>query len=155
MPAQVEIIDMLSDAAGIEKIGLLSPAAPFAMNFAGGKPIKPYLDGSALMTMNVQISGRGADQMAVASRLCEICDTITRRNPRTFTKTDEWEIRRITVGTPPAPKGLSEDGIWFYACVISVNYFYKPNFNPRFQSGQGSDIEALTKKIKASTQKSI
>lgn len=126
MPVQVEIIDMLSDIAGIEKIGLLSPAASLAMNFAGGKTVKPYLDGSALMNMNVQISGKGVDQMAVASRLCEICDNLTRRNPRTFTKTDEWEIRRITVGTPPAPKGLSEDGIWFYACVISVNYFYKP-----------------------------
>ena len=126
MPAQVEIIDMLSDTAGIGNIGLLSLAVDFAMNFAGGKPIKPYLDGSALMTMNVQISGKGTDQMEVASRLCEICDTLTRKNFRTFPKTDEWEIRRITVGTPPAPKGLGEDGTWFYACVISVNYFHKP-----------------------------
>lgn len=126
MPAQVEIIDMLSDIAGIEKIGLLSPAVDFAMNFAGGKPIKPYLDGSALMNMNVQISGKGTDQMAVANRLCDICDTLTRKNFRTFPKTEEWEIRRITVGTPPAPKGLSEGGIWFYACVLSINYFYRP-----------------------------
>ncbi|MDE6745590.1 MAG: minor capsid protein, partial [Oscillospiraceae bacterium] len=119
MPAQVEIIDMLSDAAVISKIGLLSPAVDLAMNFAGGKTVKPYLDGSALMTMNVQISGKGADQMKVANRLCEICDTITHRNFRTFPKTDKWEIRRITVGTPPAPKGLDEDGTWFYACIIS------------------------------------
>lgn len=126
MSAQVEIIDMLSDAAGIKKIGLISPAVDFAMNFAGGKPIKPYLDGSALMNMNVQITGKSVDQMALASRLCEICDTLTRKNPRTYPKTEEWEIRRITVGTPPAPKGLGEDGTWFYACVISVNYFYKP-----------------------------
>ena len=126
MPAQVEIIDTLSDAAEINKIGLLSPAVDFAMNFAGGKTVKPYLDGSALMTMNVQISGKGTDQMAVANRLCEICDTLTRKNFRTFPKTDEWEIRSVTVGTPPAPKGLSEDGVWFYACVISVNYYYKP-----------------------------
>lgn len=126
MPAQVEIIDMLSDVAGIGNIGLLSPAVDFAMNFAGGKPIKPYLDGSALMNMNVQISGKGFDQMEIASRLCEICDTLTRKNFRTFPKTDEWEIRHVTVGTPPAPKGLGEDGTWFYAGVISVNYFYKP-----------------------------
>ena len=126
MPAQVEIIDMLSDAAGIEKIGLLSPAVDFAMNFAGGKPVKQYLGGSALMTMNVQISGKGTDQMEVANRLGEIWDTLTRKKFRTFPKPDEWEIRRITVGTPPAPKGLGEDGTWFYACVISVNYFYKP-----------------------------
>lgn len=126
MPAQVEIIDMLSDAAGIKSIGLLSPDVDFAMNFAGGKPVKSYLDGSALMNMNVQISGKGNDQMAVASRLCEICDTLTRRHFRTFPKTDEWEIRRVTVGTPPAPKGKSEDGTWFYACVLSINYFYKP-----------------------------
>lgn len=125
MPAQVEIIDMLSDAAGIEKIGLLSPAVDFAMNFAGGKTVKPYLDGSALMTMNVQISGKGTDQMAVASRLCDICDTLAQKNFRTFPKTDEWEIRRVAVGTPPAPKGLGDDGTWFYACVISVNYFQK------------------------------
>lgn len=126
MHAQVEIIDMLSDTAGIKNIGLLSPDVDFAMNFAGGKPVKSYLDGSALMNMNVQVSGKGIDQMAVASRLCEICDTLTRKNFRTFPKTDEWEIRRVTVGTPPAPKGKSEDGTWFYACVLSINYFYKP-----------------------------
>lgn len=126
MPAQVEIIDMLTELVNVGTIGLLSPAVDFAMNFAGGKPVKSYLDGSALMNMNVQISGKGNDQMAIASRLCEICDTLTHRHFRTFPKTDEWEIRRVTVGTPPAPKGKSEDGTWFYACVLSINYFYKP-----------------------------
>lgn len=126
MPAQVEIINMLTELAKVGTIGLLSPAVDIAASFAGGKEIKSYLDGSALMNMNVQISGKGTDQMAVASRLCEICDTLTRKNFRTFPKMDEWEIRRVTVGTPPAPKGKGEDGTWFYACVISVNYFYKP-----------------------------
>ncbi|MCM1024645.1 MAG: hypothetical protein NC395_11400 [Prevotella sp.] len=126
MPAQVEIIDMLSDTAGIDRIGLLSPAVDFAMNFAGGKAVKKYRDGSSVQTVNVQISGKGTDQMAVASRLCEICDTLARKNVRAFPKTDEWEIRRVEVGTPPAPKGMSEGGVWFYACVISVNYYYKP-----------------------------
>lgn len=126
MPAQVEIINMLTELAKVGTIGLLSPAVDIAASFAGGKEIKSYLDGSALMNMNVQISGKGTDQMVVASRLCEICDTLTRKHFRTFPKTDEWEIRRVTVGTPPAPKGKSEGNIWFYTCVISVNYFYKP-----------------------------
>lgn len=126
MPTQIEIIDMLTELANVGTIGLLSPAVDLAMNFAGGKPVKSYLDGSALMNMNVQISGKSTDQMAVASRLCEICDTLTHRHFRTFPKTDEWEIRRVTVGTPPAPKGKSEDGTWFYACILSINYFYKP-----------------------------
>lgn len=125
MPAQVEIIDMLTELAKIGTIGLLSPAVELAASFAGGKELKLYLDGSALMNMNVLISGKGTDQIAVANRLCEICDTLTRKNFRTFPKTDEWEIRRVTVGTPPAPKGKSEDGTWFYACVLSVNYYQK------------------------------
>ncbi len=125
MPAQVEIIDMLTELAKIDTIGLLSPAVDLAASFAGGKELKSYLDGSALLTMNVLISGKGTDQIAVANRLCEICDTLTRKNFRTFPKTEEWEIRRVSVGTPAAPKGKSEDGTWFYACVLSVNYYQK------------------------------
>lgn len=125
MPAQVEIIETLSDIAGINKIGLLSPACDYAMSFAGGKEVKRYMDGSGLYTMNIQLQGKGADQAALAARLCEICDLLTQRKPRTFPKTDEWEIRRITVGTPPAPKGVDGE-TWFYACVLSVNYYYKP-----------------------------
>lgn len=126
MPAQIEIIDMLTELAQVDTVGLLSPAVDIAASFAGGKAIKSYLDGSALMNMNVLISAKGTNQISVANRLCGICDTLTRRSFRTFPKTDEWEIRRVTVGTPAAPKGKSEDGAWFYACVLSVNYFYKP-----------------------------
>lgn len=125
MPAQVEIIDMLTELANVSAIGLLSPAVDLAASFAGGKELKSYLDGSALLTMNVLISGKGTDQITVANRLCEICDTLTRKNFRTFPKTDEWEIRRVVVGTPPAPKGKSEVGTWFYACVLSINYYQK------------------------------
>lgn len=125
MPAQVEIIDMLTELAKIGTIGLLSPAVELAASFAGGKELKLYIDGSALMNMNVLISGKGTDQIAVANRLCEICDTLTRKNFRTFPKTEEWEIRRVSVGTPAAPKGKSDDGTWFYACVLYVNYYQK------------------------------
>ncbi len=125
MPAQIEIINMLTELAQVGTVGLLSPAVDIAASFAGGREIKSYLDGSALMNMNVLIAGKSEDQIAVANRLCEICDTLTRKNFRTFPKTDEWEIRRVSVGTPAAPKGKSEDGTWFYACVLSVNYYQK------------------------------
>lgn len=125
MPAQIEIINMLTELAQVGTVGLLSPAVDIAASFAGGREIKSYLDGSALLNMNVLISAKSKDQIAVANRLCEICDTLTRKNFRTFPKTDEWEIRRVSVGTPAAPKGKSEDGTWFYACVLSVNYYQK------------------------------
>lgn len=125
MPAQIEIIDMLTELAQVGTVGLLSPTVDIAASFAGGREIKSYLDGSALMNMNVLISAKSKDQIAVANRLCEICDTLTRKNFRTFPKTDEWEIRRVSVGTPPSPKGKSEDATWFYACVLSVNYYQK------------------------------
>lgn len=125
MPAQIEIINMLTELANVETVGLLSPAVDVAASFAGGRELKRYLDGSALMNMNVLISGKGDDQIAVANHLCEICDALTRKNFRTFPKTDEWEIRRVSVGTPAAPKGKSDDGTWFYACVLSVNYYQK------------------------------
>lgn len=38
MPAQVEIIDMLTELAKISAIGLLSPAVDMAASFAGGYP---------------------------------------------------------------------------------------------------------------------
>ena len=126
MPAQVEIIDMIADAVKVDKIGLLSPAVDYAMSFAGGKETKRYRDGSGVYTMNIQLSGKGQSQEAVAEKLCSICDMLTHKNPRTFPKTDEWEIRRITVGTPPAPKGVDNDKTWYYACVLSINYYYKP-----------------------------
>ncbi|MEZ3453828.1 MAG: hypothetical protein K1W17_05600 [Oscillospiraceae bacterium] len=125
MPAQIKIINMLTELVQVGTVGLLSPAVDIAANFAGGREIKSYLDGSALLNMNVLISAKSKDQIAVANRLCEICDTLTRKNFRTFPKTDEWEIRRVSVGTPAAPKGKSEDGTWFYACVLSVNYYQK------------------------------
>lgn len=125
MPAQIEIINMLTELVQVGTVGLLSPAVDIAASFAGGREIKSYLDGSALLNMNVLISAKSKDQIAVANRLCEICDTLTRKNFRTFPKTDEWEIRRVTVGTPAAPKGKNEDGTWFYACVLSVNYYQK------------------------------
>lgn len=125
MPAQIEIINMLTELVQVGTVGLLSPAVDIAASFAGGREIKSYLDGSALLNMNVLISAKSKDQIAVANRLCEICDTLTRKNFRTFPKTDEWEIRRVSVGTPAAPKGKSEDGTWFYACVLSVNYYQK------------------------------
>lgn len=125
MPAQIEIINMLTELVQVGTVGLLSPAVDIAASFAGGREIKSYLDGSALMNMNVLISAKSKDQIAVANRLCEICDTLTRKNFRTFPKTEEWEIRRVSVGTPAAPKGKSEGGTWFYACVLSVNYYQK------------------------------
>lgn len=126
MPAQTEIIDMISDTAGIGKIGLLSPADDCVISFAGGKLIKKYLDGSERHTMNLQLQGKGKDQLKLADKLCGICDALTHKRPRTFPKTDEWEICGVSVGTPPAPKGQAEDGTWFYACILSVNYCYKP-----------------------------
>lgn len=125
MPAQIEIINMLTELVQVGTVGLLSPAVDIAASFAGGREIKSYLDGSALLNMNVLISAKSKDQIAVANRLCEICDTLTRKNFRTFPKTDEWEIRRVSVGTPAAPKGKNEKDIWFYACVLSVNYYQK------------------------------
>lgn len=125
MPAQIEIINMLTELAQVGTVGLLSPTVDIAASFAGGREIKSYLDGSALLNMNVLISAKSKDQIAVANRLCEICDTLTRKNFRTFPKTDDWEIRRVSVGTPAAPKGKSEKDIWFYACVLSVNYYQK------------------------------
>ncbi len=52
MPAQTEIIDMLTELANVGTVGLLSPAVDLAASFAGGKELKRYLDGSALMNMN-------------------------------------------------------------------------------------------------------
>ena len=34
---QTEIMDIVSEAAGISAIGILSPAVDYAMTFAGGK----------------------------------------------------------------------------------------------------------------------
>ena len=124
--AQTEIMDIVSEAAGISAIGLLSPAVDYAMTFAGGKQTKKFLDDSCLYGMNVRIFGKGTDQLTVAERLCGICNFLTYRDHRKFRKTDEWEILRITVEESPSLKGQEEDGTWFYSCMISITYYYKP-----------------------------
>lgn len=122
MCAQIEIIDMLTEVAGIGTVGLLSPAVDLAASITGGRTVGSYLDGSAVLIMNVRVTGKGTDQAAVADRLCEICGTLTGKKVRTYPKTDKWEIRRITVEAPPSFKELDDSGIWFYNCVISVEY---------------------------------
>ena len=126
MSAQIEIINMLSDYAGINKIGLLTPGTEYAMTFAGGKTIKKYLDGTEQCTMNIQLLGKGAEQLDVASQMCQICDNLSHSNPQKFPKSEEWQMRNITIGTPPSLKGANEAGMWFYAAVITANYYYKP-----------------------------
>ena len=123
--AQVEIMDIISEAAGISAIGLLSPAVDYAMTFAGGKQTKKYLDDSGLYGMSVRIFGKGADQLSVAERLCGICNFLTHRDHRKFRKTDQWEIRRIAVEESPSLKGQEENGAWFYSCMISITYYFK------------------------------
>ena len=69
MSVQVEIMEELSELCGIDRIGVLSPEAPYSLSFAGGKEIKKYLNGTALQTMNVQILGRdGAASSSFSNR---------------------------------------------------------------------------------------
>lgn len=124
--AQAEIMDIISESAGISAIGMLSPAVDYAMTFAGGKQGKKYLDDSGMHGMNVRIFGKGTDQLSVAERLCGICNFLTYRDRRKFRKTNQWEILRITVEESPSLKGQEEDGTWFYSCVISITYYFKP-----------------------------
>lgn len=123
---QTEIMDIVSEAAGIPAISLLSPAFDYAMTFAGGKQTKKFLDISGLYKMNVRIFGKGTDQLSVAERLCGICNFLTYRDCRKFRKTDSWEIRRITLEESPSLTGQEENGEWFYSCMISITYYYKP-----------------------------
>ena len=123
---QTEIMDIVSEAAGIPAIGLLSPAVDYAMTFAGGKQTKKFLDVSGLYQMNVRIFGKGTDQLSVAEHLCGICNFLTYRDPRKFRRTNQWEIRRITVEESPSLTGQEENGEWFYSCMISITYYYKP-----------------------------
>ncbi len=53
MPAQIKIINMLTELVQVGTVGLLSPAVDIAANFAGGREIKSYLDGSALLNMTL------------------------------------------------------------------------------------------------------
>ncbi len=129
MTAQVEIINVISEIAGIEKIGSLSPDANYAITFAGGREKKRYRNGDAEVIMNLQLAGRDRDQKALVEKLCGICDRLTRMRPREFPKCEEWEIRGITVGTPPSPKGITTDDVWTFVCILSVVYDFKPNKN--------------------------
>lgn len=123
MCAQIEIIDILTEIAGIGSVGLLSPDVDLAASIMGGETVSSYLDGSGTLIMDVLVSCKGTDQKVAVNRLCEICGTLTGKNVRTYPKTDKWEIRRVTVKTPPSLKELDNSGVWFYACVISVEYF--------------------------------
>lgn len=122
---QSEIIEAIAEIAGIDSIGLLSPADGNAVSFAGGKDSRQYLDGSAFQTIDLQLRGKGRDQRRAADDLFRICEKLTRIKPGDFPKTDDWEIRRITVKNLPALREQSGDGTWFYECIISADYYYK------------------------------
>lgn len=122
MVHQLAIIDAVTKLASVDRIGLLSPSAPYAAVFAGGKEVKRYLDGTGVYTLNIQFSGRGKDQVEVSETLCGICNGLSAIPAHRLPEGDGWKIRRIAVGTPPSPKGQSEDGTWYFACIISIEY---------------------------------
>ena len=125
MSVQVEIMEELSELCGIDRIGVLSPEAPYSLSFAGGKEIKKYLNGVALQTMNVQILGRDGNQRAVAEKLGDICGKLPLIPSAGLPKSEGWQIRNISVGTPPSLKGFGTDGVYFYACVLKIDYYCK------------------------------
>lgn len=122
MTAQTEIIDAVSELAGINNIGLLSPAHDYAVQFAGGTTKKRYLDGSGIKIMRLLVLAKSKDQLQLSDSINGICGTLEKVRRH---KGNGWEIRRIEVGTPPAPKGYNESGgEWIYSCVLSVEYYY-------------------------------
>lgn len=122
---QSEIIETISEAAGIGSIGLLSPAADHSIAFSGGKQIKKYMDGSGLYKMDLRIFGKGTDQLSLANKMCGICNFLSHTDIASFRKKDTWEIRGISVDHYPAIDEQSGNGTWYYSCGISVIYFLK------------------------------
>ena len=122
MTVQTEIINAVSELAGIDSIGRLSPAVDCAVQFAGGTNKKRYLDGSGVNIMRLLVLAKSKNQMQLSDDINEICGVLEK--VRRY-KGNGWEIRRIDVGTPPAPKAYSESGgEWVYSCILSVEYYY-------------------------------
>jgi len=118
---QTDIINAVTELAEVDVIGQISEAVSCSMQFAGGSSVKKYLDGSGINTLRILCLGRSSDQAALSDRLNGICNTLCKVRRH---KGEGWEIRRISVGTPPAPKGYIEDGVWVYSCILTVEYFY-------------------------------
>ena len=122
MTVQTEIINAVSELAGIDSIGRLSPVVDCAVQFAGGTHKKRYLDGSGVNIMRLLVLAKSKNQMQLSDDINEICGVLEK--VRRY-KGNGWEIRRIEVGTPPAPKAYSESGgEWVYSCILSVEYYY-------------------------------
>ena len=122
MTVQTEIINAVSELAGIDSIGRLSPAVDCTVQFAGGTHKKRYLDGSGVNIMRLLVLAKSKNQMQLSDDINEICSVLEKVRRH---KGNGWEIRRIEVGSPPAPKGYNESGgEWVYSCVLSVEYYY-------------------------------
>ena len=121
--ARTEIIEKVSEIAGIGRIGLLSQKCDTAVSFAGGRRVKKYLDGSEVCDMNLQVLGRGSDQLEVSENLQKICAVFDGK--RNLPQNENWEIRSISVGSMPSLKMRDTDGTWVFSCILTVRYYEK------------------------------
>lgn len=119
---QTEIISAVSELAGINCIGRLSPGVDAAIQFAGGAVKKRYLDGSRVNVMRLLVLAKSTDQRQLSDDINGICNTLERVKRY---KGNGWDIRRISIGTPPSPGAYNETGgEWVYTCVLETEYFY-------------------------------
>ena len=121
--ARTEIIEKVSELADIGRIGLLSKKCDTAISFAAGRIVKKYLDGSGVYDMNLQVLGRGTDQLAISEELQRICGVFD--GMRRFPGTEKWDIRDISVGSIPSLRMRDADGTWVFSCVLTVRYYEK------------------------------
>lgn len=122
--AQTEIIETISEIAGIKKIGLLSAAEDTAILFAGGKEIKRYLDGSVICEAELKIFCRSADQLSAAERSHEICNKLCTLRGNLLPESNSWKVCRIKAASMPALEKQS-GRTWLYSAALSIKYILK------------------------------
>ena len=122
--AQTEIIETISEIAGIKKIGLLSAAEDTAILFAGGKEIKRYLDGTVICEAELKIFCRSAAQLSAAERSHEICNKLCSLRGNLLPEKNNWKVCRIKAVSMPS-LDIQSDRTWLYSAELSVNYFLK------------------------------
>lgn len=119
---QTEIIELIADIAGIEKIGPDNGRSGTSVLFAGGKCSKKYLDGSEMSEMKLKISCISKDQKEAVGTLYGICNILTAADLRGCSKEKDWRICFISVNEMPSFVKKDDGGSWHYSCTAAVIY---------------------------------
>ena len=115
-----EMLEAVSKASGIKKIGKLGAGDSISILPAGGRVIRRYLDGSEKSELVIQLLARGTEQKAVIARISEAADGIVSK-ARALNGA-AWQIFSAKLAANPSPIVAEPNGSYIYQGQVVLIY---------------------------------